>query len=260
MTWWRRECGFSSTPAGRAAGLKGRALWAEGIDHCTQNLTDGRIDKHMLPLLSAVAEVGTGRPEARKLVDVGLWVDMGDHWQIPNWNDYQPHRADVEAVKAKKKLAGAEGNHKRWHTDRGIVSDDCEFCQPKPIAHGSHCANETRSQIDRHDTTRHDNDPIDHRDLASEATRTTVVDQAIEILADGEQMDAEYRGIEPDKGWTLYRTGIVKRLNTEHRARLTALHALTPDMPACDLAAVIAEEIYGDYGGRALNDTNGATA
>ena len=112
-------------------------MWAEGIDHCTQNLTDGRIDKHMLPLLSAVAEVGTGRPEARKLVDVGLWVDMGDHWQIPNWNDYQPHRADVEAVKAKKKLAGAEGNHKRWHTDRGIVSDDCEFCHPN------------RSQTDR---------------------------------------------------------------------------------------------------------------
>lgn len=156
MTWWRRECGFSSTPAGRAAGLKGRALWAEGIDHCTQNLTDGRIDKHMLPLLSAVAEVGTGRPEARKLVDVGLWVDMGDHWQIPNWNDYQPHRADVEAVKAKKKLAGAEGNHKRWHTDRGIVSDDCEFCHPNPIANGSHCANETRSQTDRHVTARHD--------------------------------------------------------------------------------------------------------
>ena len=44
MTWFRYECGFASHPAGRAAGLKGRALWTEGLDHSTVHLTDGRIE------------------------------------------------------------------------------------------------------------------------------------------------------------------------------------------------------------------------
>ena len=131
MTWFRYECGFASHPAGRAAGLKGRALWTEGLDHSTIHLTDGRIDKGMLALLAAAAQIGTGTAEARKLVEIGLWVDMGDHWQIPNVENYQPPRATVEAVKAKKGKAGKFVGKAAGKPKRGAITVKIRKPAPK---------------------------------------------------------------------------------------------------------------------------------
>ncbi len=229
MTWFRHDCTFSSHPASRAAGLKGRALWMAGTEHCTEHLTDGRIDKHMLSLLAAVAEIGTGRAESRKLVEVGLWIDMGDHWQVPNWDNYQPPRADVEAVKAKRAISGAEGNHKRWHTARGISSPDCPFCDPNSIANASQSATGSGSQTDRHDTTRHDVSDNDHHQLSVVGDQVgTLTARTIAAVADYEVMLAQGRGVvENPPG---LRTHIIQRLASE--GRIAELAAANPhEMP-----------------------------
>ncbi len=222
MTWWRHEVGFSSNPAGRAAGLKGRALWTEGIDHSTDHLTDGRIDKHMLALLAAKAEIGNGRAEARKLVEVGLWVDMGDYWQIPNWHDYQPARSEVEAIKAKKAIAGAEGNHKRWHVRRGITVPDCPFCNPDAIANGSHGAKGLGSQNDRHDTTRHVSTNDQQQQPVLPTSDGSAVDQAIDLIAEYRTTIAEATGKQFDISRDAYAAGVAKAI----RASTTDFHRL----------------------------------
>lgn len=190
MTWFRLDADFTTHPAARAAGLKGRALWIEAACHATRHLTDGRIDRHMLPALAALAEIGNGRREAALLVEHGMWEDRGDHWQILNWSSYQPSRADVEAVKAKRATAGAEGNHQRWHVRRGVVSPDCSYCtesQPDPngVATGSHDAIGVGSQTDRHSTAQHDTtDTYDHHHQTVDVANTpAVVDRAIDLIA-----------------------------------------------------------------------------
>ena len=228
MSWFRFDSTFSTHPAARAAGLKGRALWIEAAQWSTQHLTDGRIDKHMLPLLAASAEIGTGRPEANKLVTVGLWTDEGDHWQILNWSTYQPPRADVEAVKAKRGQAGAEGNHKRWHVKRGITVADCEWCHPKPVANESQSAIEVGSQTDRHSTAQHDTDTYDHHQPTVVATRPEVVGEAIRIIAEREVDEAIDRGTSVERR-PAFTAAVRRRLTSELTGPLTALAHANPD-------------------------------
>lgn len=245
MTWFRLDDSWLMHPRMRAAGKDGRSLFVAAGTYCAQQLTDGWIDKTVLPIIAAQAEVPAKL--STKLITVGVFEDHGDRIRVHDFLDYNPSR---EKVEAERKAAAERQQRARDKARESRQTSRRDSHQTNAVSHGPP------------DPTRPDPTTATYVSPPPPSTvgDPTVVDQAIEILADGEQMDAEYRGIEPDKGWTLYRTGIVKRLNTEHRARLTALHALTPDMPACDLAAVIAEEIYGDYGGRALNDTNGATA
>lgn len=118
MTWFKLDDNWLSHPKHRAAGLKGRALWIAGGTHCAQHLTDGRIDKTMLPMLAAQAEIGSGRTEAARLVDIGLWHDMGDWWEMHDWDRYQPSRAKVEDERAKaaerqRKLRESRGQSRR---------------------------------------------------------------------------------------------------------------------------------------------------
>lgn len=130
MTWFRLDDGWLRHPKHRAAGLKGRALWIAGGTWSSEQLTDGRIPKEMLPVLAIDAEIGTGRTEARRLVEVGLWEDLGDAWQMHDWHDFQPSRADVLADRAKREAASSLANHTRWHTRRGRTDPSCPHCQP----------------------------------------------------------------------------------------------------------------------------------
>ncbi len=248
MTWFRYECGFASHPAGRAAGLKGRALWTEGLDHSTVHLTDGRIDKGMLPLLAAAAQIGTGTAEARKLVEIGLWVDMGDHWQIPNVENYQPPRATVEAVKAKKGRAGAEGNHKRWHVDRGITIEDCEWCHPnrKPIAP---CDEDAIAK----GSPRHDHEHVNGCDPAtttirglSAASRVVKVTRAIAESRLERQRDREI--IEDEER---YLVGIANNVRAELGDQIAAVCALEFGVLQHTTIADLVTLVLGDYEGAA---------
>lgn len=54
-----------------------------------------------------------------ELTDVGLWATNPDGWTITGWFKHNTQRAESD---------GALGNHKRWHVDRGVVSDECAYC------------------------------------------------------------------------------------------------------------------------------------
>lgn len=98
MTWFRLDDQWLTHPTMQAAGLTGRALWLAGGLHCAQHLTDGRIDKHLIRVLAAQAGVKTS--VATRLVELGLWTDEGDHYQMPNYLEYQPSKEQVANKRA----------------------------------------------------------------------------------------------------------------------------------------------------------------
>lgn len=94
MTWFKLDDSWDSHPKARAVGLTGRGLWISGGLHCARNLTDGRIEKDIVPVLIATAQVP--KTTVKKLVDSGLWIDHGDHYEMHGYLDYQPSKAVVE--------------------------------------------------------------------------------------------------------------------------------------------------------------------
>lgn len=115
MTWFRLDDGWLMHPKVRAIGKDARALWLAGGLHCASQLTDGRIDKHYLTVLAIQADV---KPAChRRLVEQGLWIDNGDHWQMHDYADYQMTRADYDAERERKSKAGKSGAKKRWQRD-----------------------------------------------------------------------------------------------------------------------------------------------
>lgn len=115
MTWFRLDDGWLMHPKIRAIGKDARCLWLAGGLHCASQLTDGRIDKHYLPVLAIQADVKSSCHQ--RLVEQGLWIDNGDHWQMHDYADYQMTRDDYEAERERKSKAGKASAKKRWQRD-----------------------------------------------------------------------------------------------------------------------------------------------
>ena len=126
MTWFRLDDTWLMHPKVQAAGLKGRALWIAGGLHCAQQLTDGRIDKALVPVLASQA--GVAARDARVLVDVGLWEEEGDHYLMHHWHDYQPSREKVNqdraaaAERQKRARDKARESHEKSRRDSHVTN------------------------------------------------------------------------------------------------------------------------------------------
>lgn len=136
MTWFRMDDSWGTHPKVQACSPLARLLWVYGGLYCAQHLTDGTIPKATTPLL--LASSGAARKHPAELVAAGLWDDDGDAYTVRSWHEYQPSRDDVEAVKEKRRAAGVEANHKRWHVAKGVTSKSCP-----------HCATDTDPNTDR---------------------------------------------------------------------------------------------------------------
>lgn len=113
MTWVRLDDGFYDHPKVIAAGPAAAWLHVCGLGYSSRHLTDGRIPKAILNQLSRVS---TPAKHAARLVEVGMWLDHGDHYQIHDYLHYQPSRekvlADRDATKERvaKSRARRAGN------------------------------------------------------------------------------------------------------------------------------------------------------
>lgn len=93
MAWARIDDSIIDHPKILEAGEDARDLFVIAIVWCNKHLTDGRIPKAALGVLS---QKRTAQKNAEALVRVGLWRDEGDHWQVHDYLDWNPSRADVE--------------------------------------------------------------------------------------------------------------------------------------------------------------------
>ena len=129
MTWFRIDDGFDSHPKvlaipRGAPRLRAIGLWTSLGVWCAKHLTDGRFARHM------VAEHGGTTTDARRLVEVGLWLTTEDGYAFHQWTEHQPPRERV--------LAEREANadrQRRWREQK--AQSQRESRRDKTVSNGS---------------------------------------------------------------------------------------------------------------------------
>lgn len=95
MAWARFDDNYTMNPKIIAAGPWAELLDVRGIIFCALNETDGIIAREVL------ARLGTGIPapkaKAKRLVEVGRWLEHEDGWEVHNYLKYNPSHAKLEA-------------------------------------------------------------------------------------------------------------------------------------------------------------------
>ena len=76
-----------------------------------EELTDGRIPRGALGL------IGVTQAQARTFVRVGLWLPIGEGWQIAAWDKWQKPREDWQKLFEHRSYAGKLANCQRWHEE-----------------------------------------------------------------------------------------------------------------------------------------------
>lgn len=85
-------------------------LFASGILYCSRLRTDGRIPKAKVPGL--VPEYR--RAYLNELVRAGLWLPVGDVYDVHDYLAWNRSRAEIESERARKSKGGKLGAEKRW--------------------------------------------------------------------------------------------------------------------------------------------------
>lgn len=122
MPWFKVDDRLAHHPKVMTAGLASMGLWVRAGSWSAAHLTDGFIPASLLTTLEAK------RSHAAALVKAGLWDAEPDGYRFRDWLDYQPSAHDVKLSQEAESHGGAFGNHKRWHSKRGITDPECRFC------------------------------------------------------------------------------------------------------------------------------------
>ncbi len=130
MPWFKIDDNFWGSTKRMACTPDAIGLWTTAGSWCSQQLTDGFVPKHVLPVLGGTARL------AQKLVSVGLWEEVDDGWHFHDWSDYQPTKAAVEAdrsaarerMRSRRVRRSAEGV--RANTERS--SESVRLPRPVP--------------------------------------------------------------------------------------------------------------------------------
>lgn len=139
--WFKVDDKLHDHRKSRKAGKAAMGVWVLAGSWSMDHETDGFVPDDVL------LRWGT-KSDAAALVRAGLWFVDTHHdekgWRFHDWSRFQPPAAVTAANRAAKSEAGARGNHRRWHADRGISDPHCEYCFH--IAEPSHPATPERSQ------------------------------------------------------------------------------------------------------------------
>lgn len=135
MSWAKLDDQFPQHPKVLRAGPDAAWLHVCAVCYCAQYLTDGFVPKE------AVATLSTLRQPARlaaRLVEVGLWHDRGDQFEVHDYLAYNPTREKVEgeraAAKDRRSKSGQKGG--RSPTRRRNVAEtspDVRANEPSPV-------------------------------------------------------------------------------------------------------------------------------
>ncbi len=106
MSWVKLDDHFPTHPKIVAAG--GDAAWLHvcALCYCAEHLTDGRIPKAMVDRLS---DRDDATRLASRLVEVGMWLEHRDCYEVHDYLDFQPSRESVENVRREARERRAKG-------------------------------------------------------------------------------------------------------------------------------------------------------
>lgn len=106
MTWVRLDDQFDEHPKFEAAGPLAGWLFVVGLTYAARNLTDGFVPRGAVRRLADWHRVGedvTAAQLATELVEVGLWEAVEGGYQVHDYLDYQPSRAQVLAERERNR-------------------------------------------------------------------------------------------------------------------------------------------------------------
>jgi hypothetical protein len=110
MPWFKVDDKLHDHRKARAAQKAAMGVWVLAGSWSSDNLTDGFVPESVLNRWG-------NRADARRLVDVGLWVEAvqdGERgWRFHEWDERQPSRASVEVERSEARQRMAELRAKR---------------------------------------------------------------------------------------------------------------------------------------------------
>lgn len=119
MTWVKIDDGFFLHPKAIAAGRDGRDIFLAAICWSNQQMTDGIVPAHTLPLIAALAGVADYDQAAQKLCDAGLWANHVEGWEIHQFLDHQQSKEQREEwLKKDRERKKAARDAKRMQEDQ----------------------------------------------------------------------------------------------------------------------------------------------
>ncbi|MDR2930649.1 MAG: hypothetical protein LBV06_07095 [Propionibacteriaceae bacterium] len=116
-----------------AVGGMPKYLYIEGLLYIRRNIhgRDGIIPKY------ALGEIGKDIPardkHAKTLVQVGLWIDHKDYWEVRNWTRWNKTEDERKALSEQKRVSGQKGAHAKWHS-AAKPDPGCRWCVEKEWA------------------------------------------------------------------------------------------------------------------------------
>jgi hypothetical protein len=117
VSWAKLDDRASENAKQLRAGAKACWLWACGLMYANRQLQKtGSIPKELIPAMFP----GVGKREAKRLVEVGLWHDEGNHYQIHDYHGWNPElRAQRSEAGRKGGLRSGEARRKQSASDVG---------------------------------------------------------------------------------------------------------------------------------------------
>lgn len=106
MPWFKVDDSLAFHAKVMRAGNAAMGLWVRAGSYAAQHLTDGRVERHVARTLGTAGE-------ARRLVDVGLWVEHDDGYVFHEWDERQPSRVDVLDRRQREAERKAEWRRRR---------------------------------------------------------------------------------------------------------------------------------------------------
>ncbi len=119
---------YTDDPKILRAGPHAELVFIRALALAKRLLSDGNIDTAHLPRLTLGIP---GRPavHAAALVREGLWTVTDTGWHITAWEKRgNMTAAEVGELVARKREAGAKGNHQRHHVANGRTDPTCRYC------------------------------------------------------------------------------------------------------------------------------------
>lgn len=152
MTWVKIDQGFARHPKLAQAGPLGMAMQVAALCYCNEYLTDGFVPRGIAAGLLNFegigmrmwhGEIAGGGEDAswdlvvEDLIEAGSWEQVPGGFQIHDYFDFQPSRAQVEAERQQRREAGAKGGQaKAKRTAKRPASDSPSGELAEPLASG----------------------------------------------------------------------------------------------------------------------------
>ncbi len=131
MTWVKTDDSAPQHPKMIRAGAEACWLWQSGLCYSNKNKLNGKIAKDLLPALY-IPLAAKASKLAKKLCDVGLWHDRGDHYEIHDYADYQ-EQALKEAQEARREYERDRKRAQRSGTNTPRNDNGCPANVPDNV-------------------------------------------------------------------------------------------------------------------------------